>query len=114
MAEGRSSTKPAAEKSPSNARASLSRRGRITAKLVASTNEYLLFVVRSQPAQRFRFQRFVQVSQDQARGLLCHVEELDRRAVSGPASKKGPGFAQDVVRAEERAARFFQRAASSR
>ena len=38
--QGRSSTKPAAAKSPSKANASRRRRRRITAKLVASTNEY--------------------------------------------------------------------------
>ena len=37
---GLTSTKPAALKSPSNAKASRIRRRRITAKLVASTNEY--------------------------------------------------------------------------
>ncbi len=36
---GRTSTRPAALKSPSNASASLMRRRRMTAKLVASTNE---------------------------------------------------------------------------
>lgn len=38
-AYGRTSTKPAATKSPSNASASLMRRRRINAKLVASTKE---------------------------------------------------------------------------
>lgn len=37
--DGRASTKPAALKSPSNASASVIRRRRMTAKLVASTNE---------------------------------------------------------------------------
>ena len=39
QASGRASTKPAALKSPSNARASRRRSRRMTAKLVASTNE---------------------------------------------------------------------------
>jgi hypothetical protein len=87
-------------KSPSRASASRIRRRRITAKLVASTNEYLTLRATTEPAPGIGLDCFVDVSNLYVRQQSEPVEESHRGGESRAAPDQRPSFSDDVISRE--------------